>query len=103
APLQEHIQVLKERAEAALQRLADKADGAQAFADVVLDELRTALREVPGAGLLLGPLKDRLQAARRPVPAALRWVSVGGGQLAIGNRPGTRAIPALRAQGPATS
>ena len=103
--MQEHIQSLKDRAEAALVQLIRGIEGGDRLADSVIEELRAVLREVPGADELLAPLMDRLQAARKaPLPAGpIRWVAVGGGHLAIGHRPKMKAIPVLRKQGSPTS
>lgn len=99
--MQEHFQLLKERAEAALRQLTERSEGVDQFADLVLNELRAALGESPGAGELLGPLMGQLLAVRKTRPDAglVRWVGVGGGHLAIGHRPKLKTIPALRQHG----
>jgi protein-tyrosine phosphatase len=98
AAMQEPIESLKLRAEAALKQMAE--GGGQSL-DPILAELRVALRDLPGAGEALGPLLGRLQNASKSRAEAdsLQWVSVGGGRLAIGHRPRIKSLPGFRNQG----
>lgn len=99
--MEQHLQSLKARAELALEQLSGRAEGCDEIAASILDDLRTALREVPGAGGLLGPLIERVEAARkaRTESEAVRWVCVAGGHLAIGHRPKIKAIQSFQRHG----
>lgn len=95
------VEALKQRAEAALSQLVAGSPGGDSAVDATANELRAALQQHPETGSILGPLLRRLQAARQSTVDRLlvHWIEVGGGHLAIGHRPKIKLIPALHEQG----
>ncbi len=99
--MEDAVRVLAKRAEDALNGLAETDPGAVPIAEAVLAELRLALRDLPAAGVILGPLAGRLQASlrRRSEADSVRWVGVIGGYLAVGHRPKLKRVQTLRQTG----
>lgn len=69
--------------------------------DAVISALRQALAQTPGFGREFGPWLRRLSDGRGRVERGdvVRWVSLGGGALAIGHRPRLDQLAWLRARG----
>lgn len=91
---------LERRALELLQRLERGRRESAGEVDPLLRELHAALSS-GDAARTLGPLIGRLKRARHRLESTppLGWVAVGGGQLALGHRPGREGPAELRLQG----